>query len=396
MPFEQIGLNYAQEYSAVLANQYPYLSYFADLWNGPNAGAYRPVHGKTVLIPSMEVSGSRAVNRDRIDGVFNRNFNQDLQPVTMSMDREWDTLVDPMDMNEAPAVTVANITRTYVETQKVPEMDAYAASKLAGFAGGFGTVDTTALTSANILATWDSYLAYMINNRIPVDRIRCKMTPDVYKLLKEAAGITRFVDSGSGERNVDRRVGALDGVRIEQVPGDIMQTAFDFTEGWTPAAGSKAVNMLMYDPLATVAPIVYDTSMISAPTAQSKGKYLYYERYYYDVFALNQRRAGILANLAGNPALGVLAVTSVAGPESGQTVVTVDTPKVFGTSFVYKLGSSAQTVTYGEAPGSGWTKLVPGTPIAASSNTTITVAQVNDTKGGIAIASGSATIVKKN
>ena len=53
MPFEQIGLNYAQEYSAVLANQYPYLSYFADLWNGPNAGAYRPVHGKTVLIPSM-------------------------------------------------------------------------------------------------------------------------------------------------------------------------------------------------------------------------------------------------------------------------------------------------------------------------------------------------------
>ena len=219
------------------------------------------------------------------------------------------------------------------------------------------------------------------------------MTPDVYKLLKEAAGITRFVDSGSGERNVDRRVGALDGVRIEQVPGDIMQTAFDFTEGWTPAAGAKAVNLLMYDPLATVAPIVYDTSMMSAPTAQSKGKYLYYERYYYDVFALNQRRAGILANLAANPALGVLAVTSVAGPASGQTVVTVDTPKVFGTSFVYKLGNSAESVTYGQAP-SGWTKLIPGTPIAASSNTTITVAQVNDTKGGIAIAYGSATIVK--
>ena len=144
----------------------------------------------------------------------------------------------------------------------------------------------------------------------------------------------------------------------------------------------------------TVAPIVYDTSMMSAPTAQSKGKYLYYERYYYDVFALNQRRAGILANLAGNPALGVLAVTSVAGPESGQTVVTVDTPKVFGTSFVYKLSNSTESVTYGQAPGSGWTKLVPGTPIAANSNTTITVAQVNDTKGGIAIASGSATIVK--
>lgn len=394
MPFEQIGLNYAQEYSAVLANQYPYLSYFADLWNGPNAGAYRPVHGKTVLIPSMVVSGSRATNRDEVDGKFRRNFNQDLQPVTMSMDREWDTLVDPVDMNEVPGVTVANITRTYVETQKVPEMDAYAASRLAGFAGGFGTVDTTTPSTSNILSLWDAYLAYMADNRIPVDRIRCKMTPAVYKLLKEAAGITRFVDSGSGERNVDRRVGNLDGVHIEQVPSDIMQTAFDFTEGWTPTAGAQAVNMLMYDPMATVAPIVYDTSMMSAPTAQSKGKYLYYERYYYDVFALNQRRAGILANLAGNPALGVLAVTSVAGPESGQTIVTVDTPKVFGTSFVYKLGSATQSVTYGQAPGEGWTKLVPGAPITAGSNTTVTVAQVNDTKGGIAIAAGSATIVK--
>ena len=56
--------------------------------------------------------------------------------------------------------------------------------------------------------------------------------------------------------------------------GDIMQTAFDFTEGWTPAAGAQAVNLLMYDPLATVAPIVYDTSMMSAPTAQSKGHIL--------------------------------------------------------------------------------------------------------------------------
>ena len=68
---------------------------------------------------------------------------------------------------------------------------------------------------------------------------------------------------------------------------------------------------------------------------------------------------------------------------------------MFVTSFVYKLGNSAQTVNYGQAPGEGWTKLVPGTPIAAGGNTTITVAQVNDTKGGIAIASGSATIVKK-
>ena len=102
------------------------------------------------------------------------------------------------------------------------------------------------------------------------------------------------------------------------------------------------------------------------------------------------------ALLAADPTLGVLKVTSVAGSGTNKTIVTVDAPKVFGTSYVYKLGNSPESVNYGQAPGSGWTKLIPGTPIAASSNTTITVAQVNDTKGGIAIASGSATIVKKD
>lgn len=394
MPFEQIGINYATEYSAVLANQYPYLSYFADIWNGPNSNTYRPIRGKTVMIPSMTVSGAHAVNRDHIDGVFNRNFNQDLQPVTMRMDREWDTLVDPMDMQQAPAVTVANITRSFVEQEKVPEMDAYAASSLASAAAGYGTTDTTKLTADNILATWDGYLAYMVDNRINRDRLRVKMTPETYKYLKEAAGITRFLDAGTGIRNADRNVGKLDGVVIEEVPSDIMQTMFDFTDGWAKTAGSKAVNMLMYDPNAIVAPIVYDTAMMSAPSAQSKGKYLYYERYYYDLFALNQRRAGILANLSDAPTLGKITVTSVEGPESNQTIVTADATALFGTQLMYQVSSGPASVTYGQVLSGGTWKPLTNQPITVSSETTVTVAQINNTKGGIAIASGSATIVK--
>ena len=63
-------------------------------------------------------------------------------------------------------------------------------------------------------------------------------------------------------RNVDRNVGKLDGVLIKEVPGDIMMTAYDFTQGWTPAAGAKQINMLLVNPLSLVAPVVYDTSMM--------------------------------------------------------------------------------------------------------------------------------------
>ena len=130
MGFNQAPVNYAAQYGQELANQYPYLRYYADLWNQGEAVRFRPLRGKTVYIPSMTTGGARAVNRNQITGTFNRNWNNQWQAVTLEMDREWSTLVDPMDMTETNDVAnLANITRAFVESQKVPEMDAFLASQ---------------------------------------------------------------------------------------------------------------------------------------------------------------------------------------------------------------------------------------------------------------------------
>lgn len=395
--FTQQPINYAVDYARELANAYPYLSYFPELWASPNNTKYKHVNGKTVMIPSMTVSGARAVDRNQIDGKFNRNFNNELQPVTMEMDREWDTLVDPMDIQQTNQIaTIANITQTFNQFQKIPEMDAYMASKLAGFATQFGTVDSTSLTKDNILETWDGYLAYMVNQRINRDRLVAYMTPDAYKLLKEAAGITRFIDAGTGIRNVDRNVGKLDGVLIREVPTDIMQTMFDFTLGWEVEGASKTINLLLVDPMAMIAPIIYEVSMMSAPTAQSKGKWLYYERYYYDVFALNNRRAGVLANIS-TPTIGSINVTSVEGTQTNQTIITTDAKPVLGQALVYQTNSGDPSVTYGQDL-SSWAPLPANGVVTEASNTNITVALVNTTKGNgaFAVSAGNATIVKKS
>lgn len=294
MPFVRTDVNYAAEYSRALSNAYPYMSYFGAIWGANNSNLYRPGMGKTMYIPSMTVKGSRAVNRDQITGAFERNWNNTFTPVTLEMDREWDTLVDPMDIDETNDVaTIANITRTFNELQKIPEMDAFLAAKLHSFVT---TPDTTTLTAANILEKWDTYLAAMTDARVNRDRVEAYMTPAIYKLLKEAAGITRFVSTDEGYRGIDRNVARLDGVRITEVSSDIMKTAFDFSEGFAPAQTAKQINLIMVDPLAVAAPVKYETSMMSAPTAQSKGKYLYYERYYYGAFAMPNRAAGIVAN----------------------------------------------------------------------------------------------------
>ena len=261
MAFIQTDVNYAAEYSRALAEAYPYLSYFGAIWASPNSTLYRPGRGATMYIPTLRTSGAKAVNRDRIDGVFTRNWNNDFQAVQLDMYRYWDTLVDPMDLLETDDIAnIANITRTFNEFEKIPEMDAYMAMKLGSFASMYGGVDATTLTSANILTQWDAYLAEMKNRRVRPDRAVCYMTPDIYTLLKQATGMTRFIEVTNGIRDVDRNIARLDGVLIIEVPKDMMLDAYDFTEGYVPVAGAKQINMLLVDPMAVGAPILYDTA----------------------------------------------------------------------------------------------------------------------------------------
>lgn len=398
------NLNYAAQYAKELANAYPYLSYFAEVFAGPNSAKYSPSlqNAKTVFIPSIMTTGAKAVNRDHIDGVFDRNFENDWEAKTMQMDREWSTLVDPLDITETNDVaTIANITQTFNQFQKVPEMDAYAASKIAGFAGDFGGIDATTLTAANILAQWDSYLAYMVNQRVNRDRVVVHVTPDTYVLLKQAAGITRFIEVTQGIQAVDRNIAKLDGVTIIETPADLMFDSYDFTEGWVKAAGASQVNMLFVDPLALVAPIVYETSMMTPASAATKGKIVYYERYYYDVFNLKNRQAGFFANKSA-PSLGAIVVTSVAGSASGDTKITLAGDQIningkpyYGLEAYYTVNTNAVSLTYGAGltAGATWAKFT-GADITAASGKHVTIALVNKQTEKV-VAGGDAIAVAK-
>lgn len=405
MAFVQTNVNYAAEYSQALAQAYPYLSYFAAIWASENSNRYRPGMGKTMYIPTVTTSGAHDVNRNSINGTFNRNWNNQWQAVDLQMDREWDTLVDPLDITETNDVaTIANITRAFVEMNKVPEMDAFMASKLAEFAGAFGGVSTQSLTSSSILTEWDNALEFMTNQRVNRDRLYAYMTPGTYKLLKQATGLTRFIEVTNGIQAVDRNVARLDGVTVVEVPADMMKTAYDFTEGWAVGGSAAQINFLLVDPMAVAAPIKYETAMMSAPTAQSKGKYLYYERYYYGAFILNQRQAGVYAHLGSAPSAGTLTVTSTAGTAAGASNVAVsgygiltDGTAADGLKIMYTTGNNAATtVTYGAAPAAGVTWVeAASVPLALTSQTAnkhCTVAIVNK-QTGFCVAGGDTTLL---
>ena len=405
------NLNYAAQYGKAIQTAYPYLSYYADLWNQGESYRFRPLNGKTVYIPIVSTTGARAANRNSIDGSFSRNFDVDWQAMTLTMDREWDTLVDPIDVIETNEVgTIANVTRVFNELQKIPEQDAYMSSKLAAFAGAHGGTSTESLTSATILTEWDKALEYMTNQRVNRDRVKCKMTPAAYKLLKQATGLTRFIEVTNGIQAVDRNVAKLDGVEIMEVPADMMKTKYIFTTGCAvDTTYAQQINFVLYDPEAIAAPIVYDVAMMSPGSAQTKGKDIYYERYYYDVFMLAQRGAGVYAHLGAAPSLGSLTVTSVAGTEEdGDSVITVTGNGILGTGLpaeglkiMYATGTdTAVSLTYGAAPTTGagitWVEMSsnPKTLASQTANKYITVALVNKQTGAV-VSGGNTTLVVK-
>lgn len=102
---------------------------------------------------------------------------------------------------------------------------------------------------------------------------------------------------------------------------------------------------------------------------------------------------GIAVATVGAQTLGTLTVTSVAGASSGNTEITVSPAKAnAGNVYKYKVGSAAETVTYGQNVKT-WTAWDGTSDITAASNQKITVVEASsDYK---ALKAGNATVTAK-
>src|SRR5690625_3005616 len=222
-------LNYAELYTRALEQKYSGGLYFWDLYNVPNNNRIRWVNAKTIQIPRIDVTGMVDVDRDSI-GNFTREVDNSWETKTLQHDREFRTLVDPVDVDETNmAVTIANITRVFNDEQKIPEMDKYMASKLfAEFETYGGQADTTTLTAQNVLEVFDNLMTEMDEAEVPQEGRILYVTPTVYKMLKNAENIQRQILVTNNNQQVDRGVRSLDEVRLVRVPSARMKTVYDF------------------------------------------------------------------------------------------------------------------------------------------------------------------------
>lgn len=110
--------------------------------------------------------------------------------------------------------------------------------------------------------------------------------------------IQRSLDiGGAAGKAVNRSVYSLDDVTIVTVPSSRMKTAYNFTDGAVVDPVAKQINMILIHPLSILAPQKYEFASVDEPSATSGGKYLYYERKYWDVFLLQAKVDGVKINI---------------------------------------------------------------------------------------------------
>lgn len=294
------ALNYATQYSAALAQAYPYVLNFGRLYATPNNGRYRVTGAKTIEIPSITTTGRVAADRDTIATAV-RNYDNAWESKTLTNQRKWSTLVHPQDIDQTNMVaSIQNITQTFNEEQKFPEMDAYLISRLYSlWTGQSLTADTTALTAANILSVFDKLMLNMDEALVPANGRILYCTNAVKTLLKQAEGVVRQIEVDKRGDAVSRVINRLDEVEIVGVPSSLMKTAYDFTVGWKPATSAKQINMMLVHPTAVITPVSYQFAQLDPPSAGSEGKYIYYEESFEDVFILNKKAKALQFNVEG-------------------------------------------------------------------------------------------------
>ena len=256
------------------------------------------VGAKKIKIPFITVS---AYKDHSLNGGFNRGTveNQFMEK-ELEFDRDVEFFVDAMDVDETnQALSAANITNTFEHEKAIPETDAYRLSKLyTDFNALVETATQDELTAATILEKFDTLMEEMDEAEVPEDGRILYVTPSIYTIFKQAEKITRMLEV-TRDTAVNRHVRALDDVKIKRIPSGRMKTAYDFTEGFTPASTAKQMNMILVHPSAVIAADKHAYINLWAPGSHTQGDgYLYQNRKYGDLFVLDTRSDGIKINLS--------------------------------------------------------------------------------------------------
>lgn len=216
----------------------------------------RWLDARTFHFTQMSVGGFKNHNRK---GGWNRGeFNQTDVPFTVSHDRDIEFLVDRADVDETnKTASIQNISRTFEQTQVVPETDALFFSKVAtkaketeGYHSSTAEKDFTVDNTFSKLKTMlgaGKLRRYKANGTL-VMYVRSFIMDNLEnsKEFTRKIEMTQIAEGGVG---IETRVTEIDGVTVMEVIDDErFYDSFNWEPadgGFEPANGAHKINVLI-------------------------------------------------------------------------------------------------------------------------------------------------------
>lgn len=293
--------NYAEQFLQPLNQKYAQEMTSYDLTQSNPQVQF--LNAQTIKLPSITVSGYKDHNRQGA-GFNTGTITNEWEPKKLAHDRDVEFAIDPMDVDETNlVVSIANVQNTLETEQAIPEKDSYRYSKLLAEAKTYKAngahIDTTVLTSANILDWFDDEMERMDDAGVPTEGRVIYCTPKIRKLLKQAEGIQRTFDVQNTGTAINRNIYSLDDVKIKTVPSGRMKSKYDFSNGCVAAVDAKQINIILIHPSCVVSRDKYAYINVFSPGHDSRtaDKYMLQSRFYMDLFLIKNKAVAVSINV---------------------------------------------------------------------------------------------------
>ena len=216
----------------------------------------RWLDAKTFHFTQLSVSGYKNHKRE---GGWNRgSYAQKDVPYTVTHDRDISFLVDKADVDETNATaSIQNITRTFEQTQVVPETDALFFSKIAAEAKKLdGYNSSTAASEYTAENTFSKLKGFLGKGKLRRYRANGTLimyvTSQIMDNLESSKEFTKKIEMtqiAEGGLGIETRVTYIDGVPVMEVIDDErFYDSFNWLKeegGFEPANGSHKINVLI-------------------------------------------------------------------------------------------------------------------------------------------------------
>lgn len=254
--------------------------------------------GKSFTLRTISTSGLK--NHTRGKGYNEGTVTDSKKVYTMGQDRDVEFFIDRQDVDETnQELAMANISNVFITEHVQPELDAYRFSTMVKAAQGTGQVGSTKLTKSNVYGAIKD--AIMPLRKYGPQNIVGFVSSDTMNKLEQSTAFTRTItDQNVAGTALNSRIASIDGIQLIEIwDGSRFMSDYDFSDGFKATESAENIDFMFVSKPSVIQVVKENAVYLFAPGEHTEGDgYLYQNRLYHDLFVLDSRKDGIVANLS--------------------------------------------------------------------------------------------------